>query len=307
MVAQLSGQDAAAGAIGASSGELIARAIMADQYPGKTANDLTEEEKQSVSALSTLASGLVSGLASNSTASAASGAQSGRNAVENNFFGKALVEGCAIAAPCRTKVAEKLLELGVKAVITGVVAQEIADNLSSEELEHLVRLNMMGNDEITVKYLSSLQDKYGSDNASNPNLGKNLTDDQKKELGGTGSGTGNPPPPENDPKQQDDKPVQKLNQKQESAVKKIDNLIKNSIKDHDITGTLKDMDSNPVIKPDGSGKYWNHMKEMNDTLNGLRNHANTLKNVNNPEAQAAYGRATDAINKLESAIKGHGI
>ncbi|MCL6336445.1 hemolysin BL-binding protein, partial [Pectobacterium carotovorum subsp. carotovorum] len=84
VVAQLSGQDAAAGAIGASSGELIARAIMADQYPGKTANDLTEEEKQSVSALSTLASGLVSGLASNSTASAASGAQSGRNAVENN-------------------------------------------------------------------------------------------------------------------------------------------------------------------------------------------------------------------------------
>ncbi|MEI7357356.1 hemagglutinin repeat-containing protein, partial [Pectobacterium versatile] len=75
VVAQLSGQDAAAGAIGASSGELIARAIMADQYPGKTTNDLTEEEKQSVSALSTLASGLVSGLASNSTASAASGAQ----------------------------------------------------------------------------------------------------------------------------------------------------------------------------------------------------------------------------------------
>ncbi|MEI7182299.1 hemagglutinin repeat-containing protein [Pectobacterium carotovorum] len=90
VVAQLSGQDAAAGAIGASSGELIARAIMADQYPGKTANDLTEEEKQSVSALSTLASGLVSGLAGNSTASAASGAQSGRNAVENNALANVL-------------------------------------------------------------------------------------------------------------------------------------------------------------------------------------------------------------------------
>ncbi|MDY4384874.1 hemagglutinin repeat-containing protein, partial [Pectobacterium aroidearum] len=62
VVAQLSGQDAAAGAIGASSGELAARAIMAAQYPGKTANDLTEAEKQSVSALSTLAAGLVSGL-----------------------------------------------------------------------------------------------------------------------------------------------------------------------------------------------------------------------------------------------------
>ncbi|WP_406640477.1 hemagglutinin repeat-containing protein [Pectobacterium brasiliense] len=90
VVAQLSGQDAAAGAIGASSGELAARAIMAAQYPGKTANDLTEEEKQSVSALSTLASGLVSGLAGNSTASAASGAQSGRNAVENNALANVL-------------------------------------------------------------------------------------------------------------------------------------------------------------------------------------------------------------------------
>ncbi|MFJ5464069.1 hemagglutinin repeat-containing protein [Pectobacterium sp. CHL-2024] len=160
VVAQLSGQDAAAGAIGASSGELAARAIMADQYPGKTANDLTEEEKQSVSALSTLASGLISGLASNSTASAASGAQSGRNAVENNLFGKVLVEGCAIAAPCRTKVAEQLLEIGVKAGITAVVAKEIADKLSTEELEHLITLKMMGNDEITVRYLSSLQDKY---------------------------------------------------------------------------------------------------------------------------------------------------
>nr|WP_247666570.1 hypothetical protein [Pectobacterium versatile] len=78
-----------------------------------------------------------------------------------------MVEGCAIAAPCRTKVAEKLLELGVKAGITGVVAKEIADNLSSEELEHLIRLNMMGNDEITVKYLNSLQDKYAPSHTGN--------------------------------------------------------------------------------------------------------------------------------------------
>jgi filamentous hemagglutinin len=110
--------------------------------------------------------------------------------VENNFFGKVLVEGCAIAALCRTKVAEQLLEIGVKASITAVVAKEIADNLSSEELEHVVRLYMMGNDEITVKYLNSLQDKYGSENASNPNLGKELTNEQKAELGGAGSETG---------------------------------------------------------------------------------------------------------------------
>lgn len=49
------------------------------------------------------------------------------------------------------------------------------------------------------------------------------------------------------------------------------------------------------------------MNEMQDTLNGLRNHANILKDVNNSEAQAAYGRGTDTINKLESSIKGYGI
>ena len=132
---------------------------------------------------------------------------------------------------------------------------------------------------------------------------RNLTEDEKTEYGGTGSGT--PQPPENEPSKQDNKPVDKLNQKQESAIKKIDNTIKNALKDHDITGTLKDMDGNPV--PKDNGGYWDHMQEMKNTLRGLKNHADTLKNVNNPEAQAAYGRATDAINKIESALKGHGI
>ncbi|WP_254592361.1 type VI secretion system PAAR protein [Pectobacterium polaris] len=96
-----------------------------------------------------------------------------------------------------------------------------------------------------------------------------------------------------------------LNQKQESAIKKIDNTIKNALKDHDITGTLKDMDGNPV--PKSNGGYWDHMQEMKNTLRGLRNNADTLKNVNNPDAQAAYNRATDAITKIESALKGYGI
>ncbi len=65
------------------------------------------------------------------------------------------------------------------------------------------------------------------------------------------------------------------------------------------------MDGNPVPKQDGG--YWDHMQEMQNTLRGLKNHADTLKNLDNPEAQAAYGRATDAINKIESALKGHGI
>ncbi|MGM3184507.1 hemagglutinin repeat-containing protein, partial [Dickeya oryzae] len=85
VVAQLSGKDAVAGAVGAAGGELTARLlIMKELYGGRDTSDLTEAEKQSVSALSSLAAGLASGIASGSVEGAATGAQAGRNAVENN-------------------------------------------------------------------------------------------------------------------------------------------------------------------------------------------------------------------------------
>ncbi|HDW7654265.1 TPA: hemagglutinin repeat-containing protein, partial [Escherichia coli] len=307
VTAALQGNSAAAGAIGAGTGEVIASAIAKSLYPGVDPSKLTEDQKQTVSTLATLSADMAGGIASGDVAGAAAGAGAGKNVVENNAL-SLVARGCAVAAPCRTKVAEQLLEIGAKAGMAGLAGaavKDMADRMTSDELEHLITLQMMGNDEITTKYLSSLHDKYGSGAASNPNIGKDLTDAEKVELGGSGSGTGTPPPSENDPKQQNEKTVDKLNQKQESAIKKIDNTIKNALKDHDIIGTLKDMDGKPVPKENGG--YWDHMQEMQNTLRGLRNHADTLKNVNNPEAQAAYGRATDAINKIESALKGYGI
>ena len=307
VTAALQGNSAAAGAIGAGTGEVIASAIAKSLYPGVDPSKLTEDQKQTVSTLATLSAGMAGGIASGDVAGAAAGAGAGKNVVENNAL-SLVARGCAVAAPCRTKVAEQLLEIGAKAGMAGLAGaavKDMADRMTSDELEHLITLQMMGNDEITTKYLSSLHDKYGSGAASNPNIGKDLTDAEKVELGGSGSGTGTPPPSENDPKQQNEKTVDKLNQKQESAIKKIDNTIKNALKNHDIIGTLKDMDGKPVPKENGG--YWDHMQEMQNTLRGLRNHADTLKNVNNPEAQAAYGRATDAINKIESALKGYGI
>ena len=188
-VAALQGNSAAAGAAGAATGELAAKAIAGMLYPDvKDLSTLSEEQKQTVSALATISAGMAGGLAGDSTASATAGAQGGKNAAENNSL--ALVaRGCAVAAPCRTKVAEQLLEIGVKAGITGAVAKTLADKLTADELDHLVTLEMMGNDEITSKYLNSLQNKYGSGSASNPNIGKDLTDGEKAELGGAGSGS----------------------------------------------------------------------------------------------------------------------
>nr|WP_255703100.1 VENN motif pre-toxin domain-containing protein [Pantoea sp. Mb-10] len=80
VVAQLQGNSALAGAAGATTGEFIAQQM----YPGVKRSDLTEQQRQTVSALSTLAAGLAGGVAGDSTSGAIAGAQGGKNAVENN-------------------------------------------------------------------------------------------------------------------------------------------------------------------------------------------------------------------------------
>ena len=95
-----------------------------------------------------------------------------------------------------------------------------------------------------------------------------------------------------------------LSQGEQRAVKKIENIL-NNFKDSDITGTLRDMAGDPVPKPGGG--YWDHLKEMNDLLRGLRNHTETLKGVTEPAAVATRQRALDTISRIESALNGAGI
>ncbi|WP_249508498.1 VENN motif pre-toxin domain-containing protein, partial [Escherichia coli] len=87
--AAMQGNNVAAGAAGAATGELAARAIAGMLYPGVKQSDLSEEQKQTINTLATVSAGLAGGLTGNSTASAAVGAQSGKNAVENNYLSKA--------------------------------------------------------------------------------------------------------------------------------------------------------------------------------------------------------------------------
>ncbi|NIG76582.1 VENN motif pre-toxin domain-containing protein [Klebsiella sp. Ap-873] len=82
VVAKIQGNNALSGAAGATTAEFLAQQM----YPGIKREDLSEEQKQTISALSTLAAGLAGGLAGNSTADVVAGAQAGKNAVENNAF-----------------------------------------------------------------------------------------------------------------------------------------------------------------------------------------------------------------------------
>ncbi|MGT3221011.1 VENN motif pre-toxin domain-containing protein, partial [Yersinia enterocolitica] len=84
VTAYASGNSALAGAAGAASAELMAPTIIAAM--GWDKNNLSEDQKQTVSALATLAAGLAGGLTGDSTADTVAGAQVGKNAVENNYL-----------------------------------------------------------------------------------------------------------------------------------------------------------------------------------------------------------------------------
>lgn len=86
VVAQAQGNSAGAGAAGAVTGEVMAGLIIKQLYGDTKPQDLTEEQKQTVSALSTLASGLAGAAVGGDAANAVAGAQGGKNAVENNYL-----------------------------------------------------------------------------------------------------------------------------------------------------------------------------------------------------------------------------
>ncbi|MDC9595056.1 VENN motif pre-toxin domain-containing protein, partial [Xenorhabdus sp. IM139775] len=87
VIAEMKGGSATAGAVGAAGGELAASAIAGALYSGKTMNELSPDEKEKVSNLSTIAGGLAAGLVTDSTAGGVSGAETAKNAVENNAMG----------------------------------------------------------------------------------------------------------------------------------------------------------------------------------------------------------------------------
>ncbi|GAA5107818.1 hypothetical protein GCM10023211_09330 [Orbus sasakiae] len=341
-IAQLQGNSVLSGGSGALLGETAADIIRRGLYNGRNIEELSESEKDNISALAQLASGFAIALAGGNTNDIGTAVAGSKNAVENNSLAKPIIKGlekgyasCMKNATCRNGLAQ----LGVNFGLTSAQIQEAMDAGNSRDPDRIKELlpeqiAWIDKQIIAKKGLAPIMfgsETWGdrlydesSDNGNNsnhplagggaiaanpgypPNGDNNNDDDDKKDQEKDNSKADNKNSNSSNNSVKDNQTVDKLNQKQESAVKKIDNLVKNSIKDHDIEGALKDMGGNPVPKADGSG-YWNHLKELQDTLNGLRNHANTLKDVNNPTAQAARQKALEAIERIESAIKGYGL
>ncbi|KFD14257.1 hypothetical protein GRAQ_01207 [Rahnella aquatilis CIP 78.65 = ATCC 33071] len=158
VVAYLQGGSVSGGAAGAATGELAAQLIAKELYPGVKPENLTNEQKANVSALSTLAAGLAGGVAGNSLLATGTGAVAGKTAVENNAV------GCS-ARTCPTSLGDDIMHGG--GMGGGTTGGAAGAGIGA------IIAGMFGDDE-----------KHDQ-----PNVGKDLTDADKAELGGTGSGT----------------------------------------------------------------------------------------------------------------------
>ncbi|OCG56689.1 hypothetical protein A9G36_02735 [Gilliamella sp. Choc6-1] len=86
-VAELQGNSGlAGGGAGALTGEIAADIIRKQLYGDKSVNQLTEEEKQNISALAQLAAGLATASAGGSISEVSAAVSSSKNAVENNLL-----------------------------------------------------------------------------------------------------------------------------------------------------------------------------------------------------------------------------
>lgn len=86
VLARASGNSALAGAAGAVAAQETERLIREQLYGGASNEELTQEQKGTISSLSTLAAGLSGGLVGKDALDAVAAAQVGKNAVENNHL-----------------------------------------------------------------------------------------------------------------------------------------------------------------------------------------------------------------------------
>jgi filamentous hemagglutinin len=121
VLADLQNGSALAGAAGAGLSAAGAEYLTAQLYPGKTPAQLTEEEKQTVTALTTLAAGLAGSLAGGDMAAAVDGGKAGKNEVENNALSVAQNKSraqemwqCQGSAACESSVIDKYRKINEK-------------------------------------------------------------------------------------------------------------------------------------------------------------------------------------------------
>ncbi|HDL7886521.1 TPA: VENN motif pre-toxin domain-containing protein, partial [Yersinia enterocolitica] len=180
VVAQASGNSGLAGAAGAATSALIGESIKKSLYGDIPVSQLSEEQKQTLVALGSLAAGLAGGLASGDTAGAVSGAQAGKNELSNNMTSLGLIS---------QMMAQETLSAAAMAEAGKGGANEQAALALTKKVKEGLDAACLKNASCVLLAVVAAQNQSNSNSSQNPNIGKDLTDEQKKEIGGAGSGT----------------------------------------------------------------------------------------------------------------------
>ncbi|MFA3760133.1 hemagglutinin repeat-containing protein [Yersinia sp. 2466 StPb PI] len=180
VVAQASGNSGLAGAAGAATSALIGENIKKSLYGDIPVSQLSEEQKQTLVALGSLAAGLAGGLAGGDTAGAVSGAQAGKNELSNNMTSLGLIS---------QMMAQETLNAAAMAEAGKGGANEQAALALTKKVKEGLDAACLKNASCVLLAVVAAQNQSDSNGSQNPNIGKDLTDEQKKEIGGAGSGT----------------------------------------------------------------------------------------------------------------------
>lgn len=106
--------------------------------------------------------------------------------------------------------------------------------------------------------------------------------------------------------EKNDDEVENLSRAQKRNLETLDNIVEGHLKESDFTGTLRDLQGNPV--PKHGGGYWNHLKEMKDSYKGLnkikKGLEGSLKNPNlNETERKILQEALDKVNGYTKRIE----
>ncbi|WP_145038976.1 WXG100 family type VII secretion target [Paenibacillus sp. Y412MC10] len=91
--------------------------------------------------------------------------------------------------------------------------------------------------------------------------------------------------------------VEELSRAQNRNLETLDNIVDKHLTEMDFSGTLRDLQGNPVPKRDGG--YWNHLQEMQDSYKGLSKIKRGLEgSLQNPNLSDSTRKTLqDALNK----------
>ena len=183
VVAELQGNSALSGGVGAVSGELASKAIINTLYGGKDASELTEDEKQTLSALSQLASGLAVAAGGGNFGDASAAINSSKNAVENNtvahiaMIAWRVIRPSALGEPVTITAVDVLIARGLVADAEEAEAFLGGLTLEQRKLIELALVDPTGNENFenaVVKTYDTYYNEYLKKKASNK---KNKTSD----------------------------------------------------------------------------------------------------------------------------------